>query len=132
MFPIFILYGGNNMGWYDANLKNDVCYGMYKFKMLLDLQELYKKYLAGEIGGGQLPCKEGEVSCESTFCDNFETDWFLLNTYVSQFGETFQATWFTNNNYINDYAEGFDSQWFTYVNYIIQDAEDFEGVDWDE
>ena len=120
------------MSWYNANLKKINCYSRHKHAMLKDLQELYKKYLLGELGGTQQEPDIVPVSCESTFCDNFESEWFSLNTYVLQFGETFNNQWFTDNNYLNEYKDEFDAQWFIDNNYTNQWNEDFESGDWDE
>lgn len=120
------------MYWHDVNLRNSIYYSRYKYKMLSDLQKLYKKYLAGDLGGDQQPPKESAPPCGSTFCEEFEDKWFSLNAYVSQFGETFEQQWFIDNNYINDYEEEFEIEWFVDNNYIIQDTENFEGGDWDE
>ena len=120
------------MSWYDANLKSAICYSRYKFKMLSDLQELYRKYLAGELGAGQQPPQESVPPCESTFCDNFESNWHSLNTYVSQFGETFEQQWFISNTFVNEYEDEFERGWFIFNNYIPQGIEDFESGDWDE
>ena len=117
--------------WYDINLKNNTCYGTHRFKMLSDLQELYKKYLSGELGGSQQPPAE-QSPCESTFCDNFESNWFSLDSYVSQFGETFEQQWFISNTFANEYEDGFEIEWFTFNNYLWQWFEGFEDSDWDE
>ena len=85
---------------------------MHRFSMYADLQELYKKYLIGELGGSQ---QTPQIPpCESTFCDNFETEWFTSNNFINEYQETFEIEWFTNNNY------------------ILQGNEDFESSDWDE
>ena len=134
--------------WYNINLKDIRCYSRYKQAMLKNLQEFYKAYLAGDLGGTQQSPLE-ILSCESTFCEEFESDWFSLNTYVLQFGETFdepwfqlppfnfvyeeefEQQWFDNNNFINEYEDEFDTQWFIDNIYINQWDEDFEGEDWD-
>ena len=117
------------MNWYNVNLNKSNTWSYCRKQVYIDLQNLYKKYLAGELGGTQQPLQQ-PPECESTFCDNFETSWFSLNTYVSQFSETFESTWFTCNSYINEYKDEFDTQWFTNNTYTSQWDEDFEGVDW--
>lgn len=99
--------------------------------MLEDLQELYKKYLSGDLGGTQPP-QEGEPVCESTFCERFESSWFSLNSYVLQFGEMFEQSWFINNNFVNESEDEFEIGWFTSNSYLNQWLEGFEGADWDE
>lgn len=118
------------MSWYTANFRQSSVYSSLRFNMYTDLQELYKKYLAGELGGTQQAPQQ--PPCESTFCDNFESNWFSLNTYVSQFGETFEQEWFNDNNFVNEYADEFEEGWFMQNEYLNQWNEDFEGSDWDE
>ena len=119
------------MTWYNVNLNKSNTWSYYHKQVYIDLQNLYKKYLAGELGGTQrLPQQPPE--CESTFCDNFETSWFSLNTYVSQFSETFEQQWFTNNNFVNKYDDSFEGGWFMFNDYLGQWFEGFEGEDWNE
>ena len=100
------------MTWYDANLKNIVCYSRHKFNMLADLQKLYKAYLAGELGVTEQPQGGEELSCESTFCDNFDTNWFIDNNFTNEYREKFDTQWFIDNNYLNLWDEDFeDTSW---------------------
>ena len=99
------------MSWYNANLEKSCVYGALRFKMYRDLQELYKKYLAGDLGGAQKQ-PPGEPPCGKTFCERFESEWLSLNTYVSQFGETFTQQWFNNNTHNNIFNETFDEPWY--------------------
>ena len=120
--------------WYEENLKNDTCYGMHKYVMFRDLQELYKKYLIGELGGEKEPEPDGEVK-EATFSENFETSWVVESeeALVLKFNDTFGIDWFIINIYSIDIAtENFDINWFTDNNYTIEITnENFEDESWD-
>jgi hypothetical protein len=133
--------------WYEENLQKVACYNKHRKNIFADLQELYKKYLSGDLGGNgepELPPTEQPVfnvnlyneSFEQWgFEDNFEVEWFKENQYSSlitenfnwmeQIGEyenslidSFQNNWFVLNQYLNTLTlDLFDNLWFTINNY---------------
>ena len=135
--------------WYNVNLQNIPCYNRFKKRMHEDLQELYRKYLSGDLGGNPSPPIpdpniplynvniHNELFEEWGFEDSFQENWLIINQYENLFREefnflnqineyslilleTFQENWFVLNTYQNNILmESFNDSWFTINNYDI-------------
>ena len=109
--------------WYNKDMANSKNRAMYGNKMTKEITTFYKERSLGQEPAEPKP---------SQFIENFETNWFNNNTFISEYNEEFGTEWFDNNTFINEYGEECDIEWFIYNIYVNQDTEDFEGVDWDE
>jgi len=135
--------------WYNVNLQNIPCYNRFKKRMHEDLQELYRKYLSGDLGGNPSPPIPdpniplynvniyNELFEEWGFEDSFQENWLIINQYENLFiedfnflnqindyflaiTEIFQENWFILNMYQNNILiESFNNSWFTINNYGI-------------
>lgn len=61
------------------------------------------------------------------FTENFESGWFIDNTFIFLFTEDLEIGWFTNNLFNQLFVENLESNWFINNTFNQLFTETFEG-----
>ena len=68
-----------------------------------------------------------EIPTPPYYTEDFETGWFIDNTFVSLFTEDLETNWFTQNLFIQLFSDDLESNWFINNTFNLLFTETFEG-----